>query len=182
MIADFIIRNLIIGVAFGLYNASSLKIAGGPNSKINEQGAIWTAIISGVIFTTMHSQDMKDQDGDRSRGRRTAPIVLGDFVARSTIAIPIGAWSIICPWFWGTGIEGYLLTVPLGIYIVWKLYTDRTFKGDRASWKLWTLWTALLVSCRGYCATSKRIVNLFSHSKYLLPTMKQTSSFLFQYR
>lgn len=41
----------------------------------------------------MHSQDMKDQDGDRSRGRRTAPIVLGDVVARSTIAISF--WSVV---------------------------------------------------------------------------------------
>lgn len=107
---------------------------------------MWTAIISSVIFTTMHSQDMKDQNGDRSRGRRTAPIVLGDIAARGTIAIPIAVWSIVCPWFWQTKFEGYILTVPLGAYIIWRLYTDRTFKGDRASWKLWTLWTALLVS------------------------------------
>ncbi|KAK2756654.1 hypothetical protein FQN54_005099 [Arachnomyces sp. PD_36] len=158
---DFIIRNLIIGFAFGLYNAGSLKVAGGPDSSINKQGVMWTSIISTVIFTTMHSQDMKDQAGDRSRGRRTAPIVLGDFAARGTIAIPIAVWSIICPWFWYTGFEGYILTVPLGAYIIWHLYADRTFRGDRASWKLWTLWTALL---------------------YLLPTVKQISSLDFLLR
>ncbi|KAI0434088.1 UbiA prenyltransferase family [Xylaria sp. FL1042] len=141
---DFIIRNLIIGFAFGLYNAGSLKIAGGKSCSINQQGIIWTSILSSVIFTTMQSQDMKDQRGDRSRGRRTAPIVLGDYVARGTIAVPIAVWSIICPWFWHVGFEGYMLIVPFGTYIIWGLYTDRTFKGDRRSWKLWTLWTALL--------------------------------------
>ncbi len=69
-----------------------------------------------------------------------------DFVARGTIAVPIAVWSIVCPWFWYSGFEGYLLIVPLGAYIIWGLYTDRSFKGDRRSWKLWTLWTALLVS------------------------------------
>ncbi|KAI3343376.1 UbiA prenyltransferase family-domain-containing protein [Ustulina deusta] len=152
---DFVIRNLIIGFAFGLYNAGSLKIAGGRNASINQQGVIWTGILSSVIFTTMHSQDMKDQEGDRTRGRRTAPIVLGDFVARGTIAVPIAVWSIVCPWFWYSGFEGYLLIVPLGAYIIWGLYTDRSFKGDRRSWKLWTLWTALL---------------------YFLPTVKHMAS------
>ncbi|KAI1182699.1 UbiA prenyltransferase family-domain-containing protein [Nemania serpens] len=141
---DFIVRNLIIGFAFGLYNAGSLKIAGGKNCSINEQGVLWTGILSSVIFTTMHSQDLKDQAGDRSRSRRTAPIVLGDFAARGTIAVPIAFWSVTCPWFWYMGFEGYMLTVPLGTYIIWLLYSDRSFKGDRKSWKLWTLWTALL--------------------------------------
>ncbi|KAM7199175.1 UbiA prenyltransferase [Rhypophila sp. PSN 637] len=155
---DFIVRNLIIGFAFGLYNASSLQIAGGPGSRINDTGVIWTSIISLVIFTTMHSQDMKDQAGDRSRGRRTAPIVLGDFAARGTIAIPIAVWSVVCPLFWRAGFEGYVLTVPLGGYIIWRLYADRSFTGDRRSWKLWTLWTASL---------------------YFLPTVKQVSSIEF---
>ncbi|KAI0816310.1 UbiA prenyltransferase family-domain-containing protein [Xylaria sp. FL0064] len=141
---DFIIRNLIIGFAFGLYNAGSLKIAGGKNSSINQQGIIWTSILSSVIFTTMQSQDMKDQSGDRARGRRTAPIVLGDYVARGTISVPIAVWSIVCPWFWHVGLEGYMLILPLGAYIIWGLYNDKTFKGDRRAWKLWTLWTALL--------------------------------------
>ncbi|KAI1312190.1 UbiA prenyltransferase family-domain-containing protein [Xylaria venustula] len=153
---DFIVRNLIIAFAFGLYNAGSLKIAGGKNSSINQQGVIWTSVLSSVIFTTMQSQDMKDQAGDRSRGRRTAPIVLGDFIARGTIAVPIAIWSVVCPWFWYTGFEGYVLTIPLGAYIIWGLYSDRSFKGDRRSWKLWTLWTALL---------------------YLLPTVKHLNSF-----
>ncbi|KAI1281341.1 UbiA prenyltransferase family [Xylaria sp. FL0933] len=143
---DFIIRNLIIGFAFGLYNAGSLKIAGGKNCSINHHGIIWTGILSSVIFTTMQSQDLKDKSGDRARGRRTAPIVLGDSMARGTISVPIAVWSIVCPWFWHIGFEGYLLTLPLGTYIIWGLYTDRTFKGDRRAWKLWTLWTALLVS------------------------------------
>ncbi|KAI3324026.1 UbiA prenyltransferase family-domain-containing protein [Xylariaceae sp. AK1471] len=152
---DFLVRNLIIGFAFGLYNAGSLKIAGGKNCSINKTGITWTSILSAVIFTTMHSQDMKDQRGDRTRGRRTAPIVLGDFVARGTIAVPIAVWSVVCPWFWYLGFEGYLLTVPLGAYIIWLLYTDKSFEGDRKSWKLWTLWTALL---------------------YLLPTAKHFTS------
>ncbi|KAJ5726730.1 UbiA prenyltransferase family [Penicillium malachiteum] len=127
---DFVLRNIIIGIAFGLYNAGSLKIAGGAGSIINNQDIIWIGIISSVIFTTMHAQDLKDQKGDQSRGRRTAPIVLGDLFARHTIAIPIAIWSIVCPLFWQLDFEGCALTVPLGAYIIWCLYADRTLKGD----------------------------------------------------
>lgn len=173
--ADFIVRNLIIGFAFGLYNAGSLKIAGGKNCSINEQGVLWTGILSSVIFTTMHSQDLKDQAGDRSRSRRTAPIVLGDFAARGTIAVPIAFWSVTCPWFWYMGFEGYMLTVPLGTYIIWLLYSDRSFKGDRKSWKLWTLWTALLVSCH-LLPGCVYVVDHLPLPKYFLPTVKLLTS------
>ncbi|KAJ5710392.1 UbiA prenyltransferase family [Penicillium malachiteum] len=156
---DFLLRNIIIGIAFGLYNAGSGKMAGGPGSTINNQAAIWIGIISSMVITTMHVQDLKDQKGDRSRGRRTAPIVLGDLVARHTIAIPIAMWSIICPYFWKLSFAGYILTVPLGTYIIWCLYVNKDFKGDRKSWKLRTVWTVLL---------------------YILPAVKRISLLDFQ--
>lgn len=140
---------------------------------------IWTAIISAVIFTTMQSQDMKDQEGDKTRGRRTAPLVLGDFAARGTIAIPIGVWSILCPLFWGMGPEGYTMTVPLGGYIIWHLYRHRNFKGDRRSWKLWTLWTAVLV--RMCMKTLPGFPTNPASLQYFLPTVKGLMLILYAY-
>ncbi|XXH01972.1 hypothetical protein Hte_008335 [Hypoxylon texense] len=89
---NWIVRNAIIASAFWMYNTGSTKVAcsslHGQTALITEKGALWTTIISGVIFTTMHVQDLKDQEGDCARGRRLAPLVLGDLTARWTIAVP----------------------------------------------------------------------------------------------
>src|SRR5438046_251700 len=87
----WIFRNVIIAFAFGFYNMGSIKVAAvtGSSAEVTREGYIWIIIISGVIFTTMHVQDLKDQAGDLARGRKTAPLVLGDLPARWTLAIPI---------------------------------------------------------------------------------------------
>lgn len=141
---DFVIRNLIIGLAFGLYNGGALKIACGPDQSITTPGYCWVVLISCVIFTTMHVQDMKDQAGDKTRGRRSAPLVLGDAPARWTIAIPIVIWSVVCPLFLSVGPVGYLVTCVLGFLIVARIFVWRSTDADRKTWQLWTAWTALL--------------------------------------
>lgn len=141
---DFIVRNLIIGFAFGLYNVGALKIACGIDQSITTPGYYWVLLISCVIFTTMHVQDMKDQAGDKARGRRSAPLVLGDTVARWTIAVPIVIWSVVCPLFLSVGPVGYLITCGVGSLIVGRIFLLRSIEADRKTWKLWTAWTALL--------------------------------------
>lgn len=77
---DEIIRDLIIAFGYGLYLASSLQIAIGPDYQITGNGYRWITMLSGIILTTMQVQDLKDQVGDRSRGRKTIPLVLGDLL------------------------------------------------------------------------------------------------------
>ncbi|RAK94839.1 UbiA family prenyltransferase, partial [Aspergillus ibericus CBS 121593] len=97
-----IIRNLVIACAFSQYNKGSLRMATlAPSYPVPITTWSWLAITSAVIGTTMHVQDLKDQDGDRAKNRQTAPLVWGDSVARWTIAVPVGVWSLVCPWFWG---------------------------------------------------------------------------------
>lgn len=141
---DFVVRNLIIGVAFGLYNEGGLKIACGIDQSITASGYWWTVLISCVIFTTMHVQDLKDQAGDKATGRRSAPLVLGDTVVRWTIAVPIGLWSVICPLFLKVGSLGYLITCVLGFLIVMRIFNWRSIDADRKTWKFWAAWTAVL--------------------------------------
>jgi 4-hydroxybenzoate polyprenyltransferase len=149
---NWIVRNVIIACAFGFYNVGSLKVAAGSAGpsfsadlvQLSTSGYIWTFAISAVILTTMHVQDLKDQDGDRARGRRTAPLTLGNVVARWTLAVPVLFWTRWCTWFWGLG---WLVSAPpagLGAYVAWRcLYLSGAGK-DRITWQLWCLWTALL--------------------------------------
>ncbi|KAJ6032701.1 UbiA prenyltransferase family [Penicillium herquei] len=72
---DFVLENMIIEIAFGLYNAGSLKIAGGSGSTTNNQGAIWIIVMNCVIFTTMHAQDLKDPKVIRAEEERQLPLL-----------------------------------------------------------------------------------------------------------
>ncbi|KAM0254293.1 hypothetical protein ACHAQJ_006933 [Trichoderma viride] len=67
---DEVVRDLIISIAYGCFNHGSLQIALSARATVNQGGMTWISIISGVILTTMQVQDLKDQDGDRTRGRR----------------------------------------------------------------------------------------------------------------
>ena len=92
---DYRVRNGTIASAFAVYNAGSLKLAVSDGPTISPNGLEWIAMISAVILTTMHVQDLRDQVGDRQRGRRTVPLVLGDAVARWIIVVALAFWAVL---------------------------------------------------------------------------------------
>jgi len=142
-------RNFVAALAFAQFNWSSLKVAiggGGLSSaEITATGFSWILMISAVIFTTMHIQDLKDMTGDKSRGRETAPLFLGEMVTRRTLTIPIILWGPICAIFWGQWVAGVPVTI-LGIWIAWRVLWCHGIKNDRWTWQLWCGWTAVLSS------------------------------------
>lgn len=155
----FVERNAIIAVAFALYNEGSLKVAVGSDnagsgmllSGLTTAGANWIGIVSLVIFTTMHVQDLQDQEGDRARGRRSAPLVLGPWVARWTVAVPMIIWPVFCTWFWEAGL---LVGAPqglLGLVVAYRCLAFSGLRGDKLTWRLWCLWTALLYMLPPLC-------------------------------
>jgi 4-hydroxybenzoate polyprenyltransferase len=140
----FIVRNTIIAVAFSQYNKGALRIATRTGYSVSPRTWQWLAMTSGVIGTTMHIQDMKDQEGDQAKNRRTAPLVLGDGPARWTIAIPTAIWSIACPAFWQLDFLAYALPVGVGMIIVFRILLFRGFVADKRTWWLWTAWTGII--------------------------------------
>ena len=141
---DEIVRDLIIATAFALYNRGSLKMATSQHTDINERGYTWIAIISGVILTTMQVQDLKDQAGDRGRGRRTVPLVLGHTFSRWMIAAFVAVWSCYCAFFWNLRRWAYILPLTLAILVAFRVVRKQKPNEDSATWKLWCLWTAVL--------------------------------------
>lgn len=141
---NFITRNLIIAFAFGLYNYGALRIACGRGSTPTVEGYRWTALISVVIFSTMQVQDLKDQSGDRIRGRLTIPLALGDLIARWTIVVPVILWSIVCPFFLGVDLWGYVLPVGFGLLIATRILLLRQENADKLTWEIWAGWLIIL--------------------------------------
>ena len=140
----FIVRNLVIAVAFSQYNKGALRVAARIGFSVPPTAWWWLCITSGVIGTTMHIQDLKDQEGDRARNRHTAPLVLGDGPARWTIAIPTAIWSVACPTVWQLDFLGYALPVGVGMIIVIRVLLLRGFVADKRTWWLWTAWTGII--------------------------------------
>ena len=144
---DPIFRNLINACGFVLYASAALDIvAAAPVSTYTPITFQWLAVVGGVVCTTIQIQDLRDQAGDRLRGRRTLPIFLGDMNARWTVVVPILFWSTFTPFFWRLSIGGYGLTVFIGTFTVSRILSLRTPEGDRTTFKVWSVWLVSIYS------------------------------------
>lgn len=141
---DEVTRDLIISVAYGMFNSASLEMAVGNQVPISRQGITWTAIISGVILTTMQVQDLKDQAGDRTRGRKTVALYFGEQTSRVTIAFFVCFWTVVCAVFWSLSPAAYVLPVVSGLNVALRVILKRTASEDAATWRWWCLWTMSL--------------------------------------
>ncbi|KAM0799507.1 hypothetical protein BDR22DRAFT_898865 [Usnea florida] len=141
---DYIGRSILLAATYACYCAGSVQVASGPEYTMHRAAYQWIAIIAGVIFTTMHVQDFKDQEGDSARGRKTLPLVLGDRPARWTVAIPVLVWSILCPTFWSLQAYSFATTMMLGLGVAVRVIWRRGVDADRFTWKLWCLWLTVL--------------------------------------
>lgn len=139
-----VLRNALIAVGYGLYSALALRVLSGPEASITPQGYKWIAIIGLVMLTTQHICDIKDAAGDVVRGRRSAPIVLGDAACRWSVAVPVVVCSVLCPAFFGLGCVAYVFTLSFGLVVAGRTLFLRDLAADRATWKLWAGWTCSL--------------------------------------
>ncbi|KAI0974010.1 UbiA prenyltransferase family-domain-containing protein [Xylaria arbuscula] len=146
--SDEVVRDLIISVAYGMFNSASLEIAvgGGEYTDINisRGGFIWTVMISAVILTTMQVQDLKDQAGDRTRGRQTIALWIGDRFSRISIAFFVCFWSAACLWFWDPSPYCYIIPAITGAVTAYRVLSKNTPKEDAATWRWWCFWTITL--------------------------------------
>lgn len=142
---NYIIRNLINSLGLVCWSAGTTMVACGKNQhQLNAMGYYWLKIEAAIVFTTLQVQDLRDQKGDQARGRRTAPIVLGDDVTRWTIAIPVLFWSLFCPYLWDLGFYCFIVPAALGGALSLRVLRWRTVEADQLTWSIWGLWIGSL--------------------------------------
>jgi 4-hydroxybenzoate polyprenyltransferase len=145
-----IVRNFINAAGFVAYMSGAMEVALNLPSPtlaplvFPEKLLQWFAILAGVVFTTVQTQDMYDQAGDSLRNRRTVPLVVGDGCARWTIAIPMCVWSGVVLWFWGAQWQAWVVLGTWGLAIAWRSLTLRAVQDDKMTFKLWNLWLMAL--------------------------------------
>ena len=137
-------RNGINALAVVVASVGTTKVALGgsyAHGEFTRKGYHWLVLKALLVFTTLQIQDLRDQRGDRKRGRSTIPLILGDSVARWTVALPVIMWSFLCPWFFHTPFLGYLFPGLFGGVVSARVLLWRHIEADKLSWKLWGAWT-----------------------------------------
>ena len=138
-------RNLLNAVGYMTFASGAAKVACAQSgTQLRADSSKWLILLSGVISSTIQFQDLYDQKGDATRGRRTIPLIAGDRVARLTITIPIAIWSWVCPAFWGMEVRGFILPFALGGIIILRLYLYRSVDEDKRSFMIWNAWVMSL--------------------------------------
>ncbi|MCJ1230010.1 hypothetical protein MMC12_006681 [Toensbergia leucococca] len=139
----WLLRNLLNSSGYLSFIAGAIQVAMHSQSlEYTGMALKWFALIAMVISTTMHIQDLYDQEGDRLRDRKTVPLVFGDVRARHSIVIGVMAWSIIGPAVLKQNILGFMPTVAMGAIVATRLLDEskRSVSDDKRTFKLWSLW------------------------------------------
>ncbi|KAF2871939.1 UbiA prenyltransferase family [Massariosphaeria phaeospora] len=136
-------KNFINGAGYVSFITGALSVAANTPRTLVTTAAIavpWFTIIGATIFTTVHMQDLEDQEGDAARGRWTVPLVLGDAVARYIIAVAVPAWSVFTPFFMKSRVSGFVLPNLLAAVVAFRVLRYRYKEEDRATFIIWNMW------------------------------------------
>ncbi|KAI1362008.1 UbiA prenyltransferase family-domain-containing protein [Xylaria arbuscula] len=144
--SHWILRNLMNALGITTIGAGATRVACHDLTFVAAPAARWWLLCGGMLMTTIHAQDLYDQEGDAVRGRSTAPLVLGDGAARWTVGAGILFWSVASDMHLRHDWAGYFGPVILGIAITARILTLRNAPADRRTFKLWALWTVCLYS------------------------------------
>lgn len=158
----FVIRNLFNALGNFHLEVGALRIAYGPQAVLNTTAYIWLVIIGAVMFSTISVQDLKDQKGDKLRGRRSLPLVFGDLFTRWTIVLFVLLWSMVCPLFFQTAWWTYIGTVAVGIWVAATVIQPKSVSNDKLAFKRWSVWVMTLYSL----PLTKNLYLLYTHGAF----------------
>lgn len=142
--ANCVARNAINACGFVCYASGAMEVALGASLPLNLMLVQWFLIISAVVFSTVQTQDLYDQAGDRVCGRKTLPLVVGDSWSRWMTALPMVFWTLFCPWFWTVRFGLSMIFSALGAVIVVRLLVKREVRDDKKTFKMWNIWMVFM--------------------------------------
>ncbi|KAI1775301.1 UbiA prenyltransferase family-domain-containing protein [Hypoxylon cercidicola] len=143
---SWVTRNAINGLGFGCFASAALEVAMGEPLSFDNHVALfrWLGMIGGIVFTTVQTQDMADQEGDKLRARKSMPLSIGDVPTRWITAVSMVSWSVVCPLYWGVGNSPLIAVVGLGLIIACRTLAFRSVQSDKLTFRLWNAWMVCL--------------------------------------
>lgn len=140
------LRNVINACGYICFTSGAMEVVLGSPLPQTSKLLGWLGMIIAIISTTVHVQDMHDQEGDQARGRRTMPLVIGDANSRWAAAIPLLFWGLACAWYWDGGIVVYMASIILAGSTAARTLLLRSVESDKQTWKFWLAWMTLVFS------------------------------------
>ena len=107
-------------------------------STLTARTAISVTVNALVILSTIHSQDFRDQVGDKRAGRWTIPMAWPEG-SRVSILVIMTAWSVGLSWACGLA---NVLSVPFCIFAVFiglRFIQKRTVNDDKLSYQYYNV-------------------------------------------
>lgn len=135
-----LVRNSLVAALFSMGHRGALKIGCGPKHELSSSADAWIAIIAMSVLTTMHVSDFHDKEGDLRRQRKTLPLLIGESLARRSVAVGVLFWSLVSAMYWR--LWPLLWPVPLlsaSIVAARELALEGP-QEDRMTWVYWAFW------------------------------------------
>ncbi|OAL46524.1 hypothetical protein IQ07DRAFT_658725 [Pyrenochaeta sp. DS3sAY3a] len=138
-------RNLFCAAGFSCYFSGALSIAMGRGQYISTRAYHWTFLLTvGILATTIQTQEFRDEEGDRARGRSTLVTVWGRKFALWTVIVTVPFWSLFAPLVFFSGNWTFAaLPVILGgnlVITTLRALSVASWVGDRRMYIFWSLW------------------------------------------
>ncbi|KAJ8594953.1 hypothetical protein M405DRAFT_728919 [Rhizopogon salebrosus TDB-379] len=144
----WISKNLLTASGYICVEIGAIIVAG-PNRYIDSVGARAITFNCAVFATTIHAQDFKDEEGDRSTGRRTLVTLFPTF-ARTSMMIGIPLWSFCLSRLWKLDYMCSAAFIVYGIVVGARFVFYRSASADKQSCKLYSLWFTIAHLLPGY--------------------------------
>ncbi|KAI5859746.1 UbiA prenyltransferase family-domain-containing protein [Durotheca rogersii] len=137
-------RNVINAAAFACFGWGGAGVLLSGSSENEELQRNWGVLTTAAVMSTIHVQDFPDMVGDTASGRRTAPLVYGEGLARWSLAVLVPSWSIACLVFWGVPLLAWVALLGMASIIAAFTLTRRYYASDELVWKLWCFWLCVV--------------------------------------
>lgn len=132
-------KNIINALFYSTGQLGATRVAAMKSTTMTRVGYEWCALLGLNTLTTVQIQDFRDQEGDKIRGRRTVPLVMGDGLCRVLTSIIILFWSVALPVYWESRFLEVLWPLVTGGIVAARLLLYRSAKDDRMTFHLYTL-------------------------------------------
>ena len=103
---------------------------------LNTSAVQWHCMIYGMLFSTIHIQDLWDQEGDKERGRSAVPVLLGDTIGRWTVILSMLTGSVVVPLFRAVPWWGFFGPCSIGATVCVRLLNMKDVSADKKSYNL----------------------------------------------
>ncbi|KAH8788375.1 hypothetical protein F5883DRAFT_400579 [Diaporthe sp. PMI_573] len=132
-------KNIINALFYTTGQLGTTRVAAMKSTTMSHVGYEWCALLGLNTLLTVQIQDFRDQEGDKIRGRRTVPLVVGDGLSRVVTAVIILFFSIALPVYWEARVLEIMWPLLTGGLVAVRLLLYRTAKADRMTFHLYTL-------------------------------------------